>query len=390
MKLKFIASILLTVLILAAVTPLFCGCNSGKQVVNVFNWGEYICDNPEILNVLKEFENETGIKVNYTTYATNEELHSKLLSSNANYDVIIPSDYMIGRLINENLLEKLDFANIPNYENIMDEYKDLPFDSKNEYSVPYTWGTVVLIYNTKFVTKPVDSWDILWDEDYKGKIIMFHNSKDAFGIALRKLGYSLNTTDISELENAAEELKRQKDVIQGYYMDEIFNKMGSEEAYIAPYYAGDALTMMADNPNLAAVYPKEGTNLFVDSMCIPKGAKNKENAEKFINFMCKGEIAAANSEYIGYSTPNKAAYELLDEEIKNNKITYPDSEVLGNTEMYINTPEEINKKIDDLWNEVRGSSSGNIFLFPILIAVLVVVCVIIIVIGKKRKKSVKY
>ena len=392
MKLKFrlIAQILFAVLILTMTIPLLAGCESNKQVVNVFNWGEYISDASGEINVLKEFEAATGIKVNYTTYATNEELYSKLKSSGANYDIIIPSDYMIGRLIDEDMIEKLNFDNIPNYANIMEEYKNLEFDPTNEYSVPYTWGTVVLIYNTKFVTKPVESWDILWDEDYKDKIIMFHNSRDAFCIALKKLGYSANTTDVGELEKAAAELERQKDILQGYYMDEIFNKMGSEEAYLAPYYAGDALTMMSDNPNLAAAYPKEGTNIFVDSMCIPKGAKNKEAAEKFINFMCEAEIAAANSEYIGYSTPNKAAYELLSDEIKSNPITYPDEEVLAKAEVFINLPEDINKKIDSLWTEIRSSSSGNIFLFPIVIAGLVVLCVIIIIVSHRKKKSVKY
>jgi spermidine/putrescine transport system substrate-binding protein len=237
------------------------------------------------------------------------------------------------------------------------------------------------------VTKPVDSWDILWDKDYAGKIIMFHNSRDAFGIALKKLGYSLNTTDEGELEKAADELKRQKDVLQGYYMDEIFNKMGNGEAYIAPYYAGDALTMIDDNPDLAAVYPVEGTNLFVDSMCIPKGAKNKEAAEKFINFMCEAEIAAANSEFIGYSTPNAAAYELLDEELKSSEIAYPDYEILAKTEMFVNLPDEINKKIDDLWTEIRGSSSDNIFLFPAIVAALVILCVAIIIVGQSKKKK---
>ncbi|MCL2518948.1 MAG: spermidine/putrescine ABC transporter substrate-binding protein, partial [Oscillospiraceae bacterium] len=304
------------IFILATIISIFSGCSSDKQVVNVFNWGEYISDASGIINVLKEFEAETGIKVNYTTYATNEELYSKLKGSSANYDVIIPSDYMINRLINEDMLEKINFDNIPNFENIMDNYKNLEFDPTGEYSVPYTWGTVVLIYNTKYVTKPVESWDILWDEDYKGKIIMFHNSRDAFGISLIRLGFSVNTTDERELQLAADELTKQKDLLLGYYMDEIFNKMGGEEAYIAPYYAGDALTMMDENPNLAAVYPKEGTNIFVDSMCIPKGAKNKEAAELFINFMCRADIAAANSEYIGYSTPNSAAYELLSDELK--------------------------------------------------------------------------
>ena len=383
------AVFMLTVIIILISIPMFSGCEGNKQIVNVFNWGEYISDSSGIVDVLKEFENETGIKVNYTTYATNEELYSKLKSSGANYDVIIPSDYMINRMINEDMLEKLDFDNIQNYANIMDRYKNLEFDPTNQYSIPYTWGTVVLIYNTKYVTKPVDSWDILWDKDYKGKIIMFHNSRDAFGIALKKLGYSLNTTDMGELEKAADELKKQKDVLQGYYMDEIFNKMGSGEAYVAPYYAGDALTMMADNPDLDAAYPKEGTNIFVDSMCIPKGAKNKENAEKFINFMCKPEIAAANIEYIGYATPNQAAYELLGDDIKGNEIIYPPEDILANTEVFLNLPEDVNKKIDSLWTEIRGSSSDNTILFPVIIALLIVVCVVIII-GKRRKKSVKY
>jgi spermidine/putrescine transport system substrate-binding protein len=348
---------------------------------------KYISDASGSTDVLKAFEDETGIKVNYTTYATNEELYSKLKGGGASYDVIIPSDYMISRLIKEDMLEKIDFGNVPNYQNIMEEYKNLEFDKNNEYSIPYTWGTVVIIYNTEYVKKPVDSWDILWDEEYKGKIIMFHNSRDAFGIALKKLGFSYNTTDFDELEKAADELKNQKELLQGYYMDEIFNKMGSGEAYIAPYYAGDALTMMDDNPALEAAYPNEGTNLFVDSMCIPKGAKNKEAAEAFINFMCEAEIAAANSEFIGYSTPNAAAYELLDEDLKNNAIPYPDAEVLAKAEMFINLPDEVNKKIDDLWTEIRGSSSDNIFLFPAVIAALVVLCVVIIIVNRSKKKK---
>ena len=392
-KIKFIAAILIAVSMTGIILPLFSSCDGNRQVVNVFNWGEYISDASGDINVLKEFERETGIKVNYTTYATNEELYSKLKSSNANYDIIIPSDYMIGRLINEDMLEPINFDNIPNYQYIMDDYKDLNFDPSNQYSVPYTWGTVVLIYNAKFVTKPVDSWDILWDEDYSGRIAMFNNSRDAFGIALKRLGYSINTTDINELERAKEDLIKQKDLLQGYYMDEIFNKMGSEELWIAPYYAGDALYMMEDNPNLDAAYPKEGTNRFVDSMCIPKGARNKENAEKFINFMARPDIAAANSEYIGYSTPNQGAYELLEEEVKNNPITYPGEEILVNTEMFLNLPEDINKKIDELWTEARGASVGDMFnllLFPILIVVLIVLCVIIIVGKKKKKKNAEY
>jgi len=383
---KVLTAVILSVL---SVLLLLSGCSDDRQVVNVFNWGEYISDASGEVNVLKEFEAETGIKVNYTTYATNEELYSKLKSSRANYDVIIPSDYMIGRLIAEDMLEKIDFGSIPNYEYIMDEYKNLEFDPANEYSVPYTWGTVVLIYNTKFVTKPVDSWDILWDEDYSGKIIMFNNSRDAFGLTLKKLGYSLNTTDTGELERARDEMIRQKDLLQGYFMDEIFNKMGNNEAWVAPYYAGDALTMMDENPDLAAAYPKEGTNMFVDSMCIPRGAKNKENAEAFINFMLRPEVAAANCEYIGYSTPNSGAYWLLGDDVTSDEITYPGPEILANTEIFLNLPEEANKKLDELWTEVRGSTSGNMLVFPIIIAVLIVTCVIIIL-TKKNKKRNKY
>jgi len=203
-KTKFTEKILLAALMLASLAPVFAlsSCSDERQVVNVYNWGEYISDASGDINVLKEFEEATGIKVNYTTYATNEELYSKLKSGGASYDVIIPSDYMISRLIKEDMLEPINFDNVPNYENISEEYKDLAFDPDNRYSVPYTWGTVVLIYNSEYVTKTVDSWDILWDEDYKGKIIMFHNSRDAFGIALKRLGYSLNTTDIGELERA--------------------------------------------------------------------------------------------------------------------------------------------------------------------------------------------
>ena len=384
---KFITKILFAVLVLAVLMLALSGCGNAGQVVNVFNWGEYISDSSGVINVLKEFEAETGIKVNYTTYATNEELYSKLKSSGANYDIVIPSDYMINRLIKEDMLEKIDFDNIPNFDNIMDEYKNLEFDPTGEYSAPYTWGTVVLIYNTKYVKKPVDSWDILWDEDYKGKIIMFNNSRDAFGISLKRLGYSLNTVDIRELEHAADELKKQKEFVQGYFMDEIFNKMGGEEAYIAPYYAGDALTMIDDNPNLAAAYPKEGTNIFVDSICIPKGAKNKEAAEKFINFLYKPEIAAANSRYIGYSTPNRKAYELLDKELRNNGITYPSDEILAHTEMFLNLPDDINVKIDSLWIDIRGASSDNIWLFPVILVIVVALFAALIIAGKKRKKS---
>jgi spermidine/putrescine transport system substrate-binding protein len=215
---------------------------------------------------------------------------------------------------------------------------------------------------------------------------MFNNSRDAFGISLKRLGYSLNTVSERELQEAADELKKQKEVVQGYFMDEIFNKMGSEEAYIAPYYAGDALTMMDENPDLAAAYPAEGTNMFVDSICIPKGAQNKEAAEKFIDFLCRPDIAAANSGYIGYSTPNRGAFELLSDDLKDNDITYPDAEILENTEMFLNLPYEINDTIDKLWIEVRGSSSENVWLFPVILGAIVVL-ILVVIISRTRKKG---
>ena len=365
----------------------------GQNVsINVFNWGLYISDGEDdSFETVKEFEQLTGIKVNYSTYATNEELYSKLKGGGADYDVIIPSDYMVGRFIEEDMIEKLNFDNIPNMQYTMDEFINPQYDPTGEYSVPYMWGTVVLIYNTKYVTEPVDSWEILWDEKYEGKIIMFQNSRDSFGIALKKLGYSINTTSEAELEAAADELIRQKPLVQGYHMDEIFNKMGSEAAYLAPYYAGDAVTMMAENPNLAAVYPKEGTNRFVDALCIPKGSRNKEAAEMFINFLCEPVVSAANAEYTEYCTPNIEALELLDDEIKNNPVTYPGEEILENTEVFVNLPQNVNRKIDELWTEVLGSR-GDIVTFIIFAGgiVLLVAALVVVMVVRNKKKNVAY
>lgn len=332
------------------------GQGDGKQEIVVYNWGEYISDGADgSLDVIKQFEKETGIKVNYQMFASNEEMYAKLKSGATGYDVIIPSDYMIARMIEEDMLQKLDFANIPNYQYIMDDFKDgkLDFDPKNEYSVPYTWGTVGIIYNKTMVKEPVDSWNILWSEKYKDNILMFNNSRDAFGIAEKKLGFSQNTTNTDELNKAAEELKKQKPVVQAYVMDEIFDKMQNGEAALAPYYAGDAITMMNENPDLAFAIPKEGTNRFVDSMVVPKDSKNKALAEKFIDFMCRKDIAKANAEYIGYSTPQKQTMEELDPELKNNKIAYPDEATLANCESFKNLPQQALKLMEDRWLEIK-------------------------------------
>ncbi len=234
----------------------------GQDVsINVYNWGEYISDGSDGgVNVNEEFEKLTGIKVNYTNFATNEELYAKLKSGGADYDVIIPSDYMAGRMIAEDMLEKIDFSNVPNFEYTDEQFRNLEYDPTNEYTVPYTWGVVGLIYNTTMVDGTIDSWDAMWDEKYKNNVLMFSNSRDAFAISLSRLGYSLNTTDAAELEQAAEELKKQKALGTVYVMDEIFDKMEGGEAAIAPYYAGDAITMIAENPDLAFAIPKEGTD----------------------------------------------------------------------------------------------------------------------------------
>ncbi len=329
--------------------------------INVYNWGEYISDGSDGgVNVNEEFEKLTGIKVNYTNFATNEELYAKLKSGGADYDVIIPSDYMAGRLIEEDMLEKIDFSNVPNFEYTDEQFRNLEYDPTNEYTVPYTWGVVGLIYNTTMVDGTIDSWDALWDEKYENNVLMFSNSRDAFAIALSRLGYSLNTTDESQLEEAAEELKKQKSLGTVYVMDEIFDKMEGGEAAVAPYYAGDAITMIAENPDLAFAIPKEGTNRFVDVMCIPKGSQNKQAAEMYINFMCDPEIAKDNCEFIGYSTTNTAAYELLDDEMKNSEIAYPSDEVLENTEVFLNLDEQTNKKIDALWTEIISSDNQQV------------------------------
>ena len=357
--------------------------------LNVYNWGEYISDgSDDSLDVNKAFEELTGIKVNYTTFDTNESLYAKLRSGGASYDIIIPSDYMIGKMIQEDMLEKLDFDLIPNFKYIGESYINPSYDPTNEYSVPYTWGTVGIIYNTNLVTEPVTSWDILWDEQYAGDILMFGNSRDAFGIALKKLGYSLNTEDPDQLQEAADLLKEQKPLVQAYVMDQIYDKMLGGEAALAPYYAGDALTMIADNPDLAFAVPEEGTNRFIDAICIPKGAKNIEAAHMYINFLCEPEVGAANIEYIGYSTPNTASYELLDEEVANDPISYPPEEILEKTEPFNNLSEETNLLLESLWTEVlTDDQQYNTWAMPLFLAAGILFSIGLNVLRRIRKKK---
>ena len=353
---------IIAILLLVAMTiPTLTSCTKGteKRTLNVYNWGENISDGTDdSLDVIAEFEAKNpDIKVNYTNYATNEEMYAKIKSSGASYDVIIPSDYMIGKMISEDMLEELDFNNIPNYKDSMPEVESQmqSFDPDKKYAVPYTWGTVGIIYNKTMVSDPVDSWDILWNEKYKGKILMFDNSRDAFGIAQKKLGFSQNTENSDEINLCGEELKKQRPLVQAYVMDQIFDKMGAGEAALAPYYAGDAVMMMDENPDLDFVIPKEGSNKFVDAMVIPKGAKNKTDAEKFINFMCDTEIAKANIEYINYSTPLKAVFDTLPDEVKNNVIIYPNKKDVDRCENFLNLDKAIAKIMEDLWIKVKSN-----------------------------------
>ena len=310
-KMAAIFLILVMIFSLAA-----CGGGGGGQkvstTINVFNWGDYIDE-----SVLTDFEKEYGIKVNYDYFATNEEMYVKLKSGGTDYDVLFPSDYMIARLIKEDMLHKLDFNNIPNIEHIDDRFKNLDYDPNNEYSVPYMWGTVGIAYNTTMVDEPVDSWNILWDPKYEGNILMMDSQRDSIAVALKKLGYSLNSRNEAELEQAKEELIKQKPLVLSYVGDEVKDKMIGGEAALAVVYSGEVIAIRWENPDIAYSIPKEGSNLWFDAMVIPKTSQNKEAAEKFIDFMTRPEIAVRNAEYVGYSIPNTTAIEMLDEELRN-------------------------------------------------------------------------
>ena len=345
----------LAVLVIAAIvvtgSVISGGTGSTAGSINVYNWGEYIDQ-----SVLTDFEEQTGIRVNYTTYASNEEMYSKIVSGAASYDVVIPSEYMISKMIEEDLIAELDFDNIPNYRYIGEKYRGLAYDPEEKYSVPYTWGTVVIVYNTKYVDEEDvadESLDLLWNEKYAGRILMFDNPRDAFALALTRAGHSMNTTDPSQWEEAAEMLMAQKPLVQAYVMDQVFDKMIGEEAYIAPYYAGDAIMMMDENEDLAAYVPVEGANQFVDAMCVLKTSPHKKEAEQFINFMCETDIAVRNAEEICYAIPHTAAFEELDEETREDTMVYPPQEVLDKCEVFINLPPETLLLQSDLWIKLK-------------------------------------
>jgi len=359
---RFVTRAVAAVLVIVLIFGIGFGISNARRetiTLNVYNWGQYIADGSDgSMEVIAEFEKRyPHIKVNYSTYDSNEIMYSKLSNGGITVDLIIPSDYMIARMIQEDMLLPLDFDNIPNYQYIDEDFKNTAYDPENKYSVPYTWGTVGLLYNTAYVDEAdVTGWELLWNEKYAGKILTFGNSRDAFGIAQFMLGYDINTTDKAELDACAELLKQQKPVLQQYVMDEIFAIMQNEEAWIAPYYAGDCLTMMGENENLDFFLPgHQGFNMFIDAMCIPRCAKEKEAAELFINFLCDPEIAGANMDWICYGTPLSAAKEFMDPETVSDPVTYPDAESLANGSSFAYLPEDISRYMESLFMDVRNS-----------------------------------
>ena len=326
---------------------------SGAEKVIVYNWGEYL--DPDVLDI---FEEETGIQVVYEEYETNEIMYPKVQSGAISYDVVCPSDYMIQRMIENDLLAEINWDNIPNIKNIGQTYMDQSkaFDPENKYSVPYCWGTVGILYNKTMVDEPIDSWSVLWDPKYKDSILMQDSVRDAFAVALKDLGYSLNSTNIKELTEAKDLLVTQKPLVQAYVVDQVRDKMIGNEAAIGVIYSGEAIYTQKENPNLEYVIPKEGSNIWIDSWVIPKNAEHKENAEKFINFLCRPDIALMNFDYITYSTPNEAARELIeDDDIRNSEIAFPDEETLARCETFTYLGDDADEVYNQLWREVKSN-----------------------------------
>ena len=392
---RFFSVVFSLILLGLTVVPCFAGEKKDYShlegtILNVYNWGEYISDGSEgTLDVNKEFEKRYGITVNYSNYESNENMYNKLQSGGANYDVIIPSDYMIAKLIEEDMLAELDFSNIPNYKYVLEKYRGLYYDPDDKYTVPYTVGMVGLIYNTKIVKEAPDSWGALWDERYAGEILMFNNPRDAFGVAQCYLGQSINTESVEDWDKAIKALKEQNHLVSSYVMDEVFNKMENGEAALAPYYAGDFLTMYDVNPDLAFVYPKEGVNFFVDAMCVPKNAENKEAAELYINFMLEEEIAVANANYICYASPHSNVLESDDYDLKGEPVLYPDEENTPRTEMFENLDYETQNYMNMLWNELKieGNSNLDAYIGLSATAILIIVYAVYKFIKKKKREA---
>lgn len=362
--------------------------------VNVYNWGEYISDGSEdSMNVVKEFEKLTGCKVNYTNYESNENMYSKLIGGGVSYDVIVPSDYMIDKLIDEDMLLELDYKNIPNMKYVDKKFQKLFYDPDQKYSVCYNVGTTILIYNKKLVKEPPKSWDVLWDEQYKGKILMFNNPRDAFAIAQTRLGIDFNSTNEQDWVNAAELLAQQKDKVNPVYvMDEVFNLMESGEYAFATYYAGDYVLMNENNSDLGYCIPEEGVNAFYDAFCIPKCSKNKAGGEAFINFMQEPEVALANSEYIYYRSANYTVEQNKESSLYGNPAVYSNAK---NVQYFKNLPQSTNELENRLWTEVKSGQLSTdskkqdrkIYSQCAVLGATVIIVITIKIINNSKKKK---
>jgi spermidine/putrescine transport system substrate-binding protein len=338
----------LAVLFLAALLP--SGCSSDQAVLYVYNWGTYI---DESVNDL--FEEEYNCKVVYENYASNEEMYLKLKNGTSTYDVVFPSDYMIEKMIDEDMLLPLDYDNIPEFSNIDSSLLDLSFDPGNVYSVPYFWGTVGILYNTEMVDEDVTSWDVLWDEDYAGEILMYDSQRDSLAVALKLLGYSMNTRDQSELDAATQKLIEQKPLVLAYVTDTVIDMMIGEEAALAVVYSGDAVYCMSENENLAYVVPDEGSNIWYDNMAIPTTSQNKELAEAYINFMCRDDIALLNTEEVGYTSSNANVLETMkSEDWANNDAYFTPQDVVARCEIF-EDPGDFIDAYADAWEKVKIS-----------------------------------
>ena len=347
-----VVSLMLCLVLTASILT---GCSAKNEASNgeviVYNWGEYI--DPEVIS---QFEEETGIKVIYDEFETNEIMYPKVEAGASQYDVICPSDYMISKMIENDLLQEIDFSKLSNIDQIGKQYMDMSkeFDPENKYSVPYCWGTVGILYNKTMVSSAPTKWSDLWNEEYKDNILMQDSVRDAFMVAQKMLGYSMNTTDVDELEQCKNKLIEQKPLVQAYVVDQVRDKMIGNEAAIGVIYSGEAIYTQRENEDLEYIIPEEGTNVWIDSWVIPKNAPNYENALKWIDFMLKPEIALKNFDYITYGTPNEGAKALMDEDFQNNKIAFPDLTQHKGLETYVYLGEDADEVYNDLWKDVKS------------------------------------
>lgn len=363
----------------------------GQNVsLNVYNWGLYISDgSDESVDVISAFEELTGIKINYTTFDTNESMYAKLKSGGASYDVIFPSDYMLGKMANEGMLLPLNKENIPNLAGISELYLDKEYDPGNVYSVPYMWCMVGITYNKDMVDEAdlEQGWNLLWDPRYTGQILQFNNSRDCFAMALKTLGRSMNPTSTQDIDDALVKLQEQKPLVQAYVMDEVFDKMEGGEAALAPYYTGDGLTMIAENPSLGMFIPEEGTLQCVDAMCIPASSQNQEAAEMFINYMCEVDVALQNALFVQYTSPVEAVRDLLPAELRDSELMYPDPELIERSEYPSVISDELNSAMDMAWSQMKSfDDTGNQWLVPVFLLVAIAMTVFNVWRRRARKK----